>query len=359
MRGKRAGHRLRPRPYRIIPAHAGQTTATRCPCESPADHPRACGANLTADDAHASTAGSSPRMRGKHLFDAFRVRGGRIIPAHAGQTMRCARLGRVMKDHPRACGANLASRRFHHGLSGSSPRMRGKRVEPVCDGAEVRIIPAHAGQTAPNRQDACPCPDHPRACGANRRYGRFSTRPVGSSPRMRGKRPVHHRVHADLRIIPAHAGQTPCSPRAARRWTDHPRACGANVFLAVDMPAEAGSSPRMRGKPGGWVERRHSRRIIPAHAGQTLAYYKPLQLPSDHPRACGANSALRPSNILQSGSSPRMRGKRRCQLSQMARDRIIPAHAGQTTTVYGRYFGPSDHPRACGANMRWPARPGV
>ena len=128
MRGKRAGHRLRPRPYRIIPAHAGQTTATRCPCESPADHPRACGANLTADDAHASTAGSSPRMRGKHLFDAFRVRGGRIIPAHAGQTMRCARLGRVMKDHPRACGANLASRRFHHGLSGSSPRMRGKRA---------------------------------------------------------------------------------------------------------------------------------------------------------------------------------------------------------------------------------------
>ena len=92
-------------------------------------------------------------------------------------------------------------------------------------------------------------------------------------------------------------------------------------------------------------------RIIPAHAGQTLAYYKPLQLPSDHPRACGANSALRPSNILQSGSSPRMRGKRRCQLSQMARDRIIPAHAGQTC---GGRRGPAcsaDHPRACGANV--------
>ena len=127
MRGKRAGHRLRPRPYRIIPAHAGQTTATRCPCESPADHPRACGANLTADDAHASTAGSSPRMRGKHLFDAFRVRGGRIIPAHAGQTMRCARLGRVMKDHPRACGANQVEVAPFEPVSGSSPRMRGKR----------------------------------------------------------------------------------------------------------------------------------------------------------------------------------------------------------------------------------------
>ena len=119
-------------------------------------------------------------------------------------------------------------------------------------------------------------------------------------------------------------------------------------------PDRIGSSPRMRGKQGGRRKLEREIRIIPAHAGQTLAYYKPLQLPSDHPRACGANSALRPSNILQSGSSPRMRGKRRCQLSQMARDRIIPAHAGQTTTVYGRYFGPSDHPRACGANMLSP-----
>ena len=350
MRGKRAGHRLRPRPYRIIPAHAGQTTATRCPCESPADHPRACGANLTADDAHASTAGSSPRMRGKHLFDAFRVRGGRIIPAHAGQTMRCARLGRVMKDHPRACGANLASRRFHHGLSGSSPRMRGKhdryghavaqrriipahagqtalsssslvnatdhpracgangglpmafswltgssprmrgkRVEPVCDGAEVRIIPAHAGQTAPNRQDACPCPDHPRACGANRRYGRFSTRPVGSSPRMRGKRPVHHRVHADLRIIPAHAGQTSSSPSICQQRPDHPRACGANQAAGLNAGILGGSSPRMRGKHRVHRVRGRGIRIIPAHAGQTWRADASTTACPDHPRACGAN----------------------------------------------------------------------
>ena len=166
-RGKRAGHRLRPRPYRIIPAHAGQTTATRCPCESPADHPRACGANLTADDAHASTAGSSPRMRGKHLFDAFRVRGGRIIPAHAGQTMRCARLGRVMKDHPRACGANASECSDPDCVGGSSPRMRGKpgRGRPIR--ARIRIIPAHAGQTSLLTVAVNPLPDHPRACGAN------------------------------------------------------------------------------------------------------------------------------------------------------------------------------------------------
>ena len=289
MRGKRAGHRLRPRPYRIIPAHAGQTTATRCPCESPADHPRACGANLTADDAHASTAGSSPRMRGKHLFDAFRVRGGRIIPAHAGQTMRCARLGRVMKDHPRACGANLASRRFHHGLSGSSPRMRGKHDRYGHAVAQRRIIPAHAGQTALSSSSLVNATDHPRACGANRRYGRFSTRPVGSSPRMRGKRPVHHRVHANLRIIPAHAGQTSSSPSICQQRPDHPRACGANQAAGLNAGILGGSSPRMRGKHRVHRVRGRGIRIIPAHAGQTWRADASTTACPDHPRACGAN----------------------------------------------------------------------
>ena len=92
-------------------------------------------------------------------------------------------------------------------------------------------------------------------------------------------------------------------------------------------------------------------RIIPAHAGQTLAYYKPLQLPSDHPRACGANSALRPSNILQSGSSPRMRGKPRLCTAAISALRIIPAHAGQTSDYFSSEIISSDHPRACGANV--------
>ena len=330
MRGKLLHAGLQLAQHRIIPAHAGQTRLSVVTRIVWADHPRACGANLASRRFHHGLSGSSPRMRGKHDRYGHAVAQRRIIPAHAGQTALSSSSLVNATDHPRACGANGGLPMAFSWLTGSSPRMRGKRVEPVCDGAEVRIIPAHAGQTAPNRQDACPCPDHPRACGANRRYGRFSTRPVGSSPRMRGKRPVHHRVHADLRIIPAHAGQTPCSPRAARRWTDHPRACGANVFLAVDMPAEAGSSPRMRGKPGGWVERRHSRRIIPAHAGQTPGSSCSRAGYPDHPRACGANDRHRHQGAPVRGSSPRMRGKLGEQTLPPRLVRIIPAHAGQT-----------------------------
>ena len=159
---------------------------------------------------------------------------------------------------------------------------------------------------------------------------------------MRGKRSRRRCPTSSPRIIPAHAGQTSCRNCGTHNHPDHPRACGANTIAFGEFFVGSGSSPRMRGKQTGSPDLADS---------VLLAYYKPLQLPSDHPRACGANSALRPSNILQSGSSPRMRGKRRCQLSQMARDRIIPAHAGQTC---GGRRGPAcsaDHPRACGANI--------
>ena len=167
--------------------------------------------------------------------------------------------------------------------------MRGKRR--LTHGLQLvdRIIPAHAGQTCRASLRWRGSPDHPRACGANRRYGRFSTRPVGSSPRMRGKRPVHHRVHADLRIIPAHAGQTSSSPSICQQRPDHPRACGANQAAGLNAGILGGSSPRMRGKHRVHRVRGRGIRIIPAHAGQTWRADASTTACPDHPRACGAN----------------------------------------------------------------------
>ena len=115
----------------------------------------------------------------------------------------------------------------------------------------------------------------------------------------------------------------------------------------------------MRGKRIGMAVDAIGNRIIPAHAGQTRCERCRRYGRADHPRACGANTSTEGNADSTYGSSPRMRGKQRLTSIEHFAERIIPAHAGQTTTVYGRYFGPSDHPRACGANMRWPARPGV
>ena len=187
-------------------------------------------------------------MRGKldvHGHVRARVR---IIPAHAGQTYECAHEQRESADHPRACGANLIPFLVCERLHGSSPRMRGKPRREKRHQQPERIIPAHAGQTQGFREDFHDRTDHPRACGANLQRGCRSLAGHGSSPRMRGKRrrPPHHPAHA--RIIPAHAGQTSLRYGSDIVVPDHPRACGANRHMAGVPDVPVGSSPRMRGK---------------------------------------------------------------------------------------------------------------
>ena len=254
--------------------------------------------------------GSSPRMRGKRA-DAIRSREAkRIIPAHAGQTGRTSPWRATPTDHPRACGANLFEYESVLSLYGSSPRMRGKRPIHARVPAAHRIIPAHAGQTRPDRLSPRACPDHPRACGANHQGRRGGIMQDGSSPRMRGKHGLRGAGEQTDRIIPAHAGQTFYRPPAHHGRPDHPRACGANPVEISAAQYPAGSSPRMRGKRTRWFFRCPPARIIPAHAGQTIRWSADRRCPADHPRACGANRRFTRSCPLPHGSSPRMRGKR-------------------------------------------------
>ena len=167
---------------------------------------------------------------------------------------------------------------------------------------------------------------------------------------MRGKHAVAADLHGHVRIIPAHAGQTTSGLPGSVTSSDHPRACGANVEMHASLGSHAGSSPRMRGKLHQVQRATHADRIIPAHAGQTRARSRRPYPPTDHPRACGANTWALTGSIKEDGSSPRMRGKLFHNCSVLCFVRIIPAHAGQTM-VAGRHSTPStDHPRACGAN---------
>ena len=89
----------------------------------------------------------------------------------------------------------------------------------------------------------------------------------------------------------------------------------------------------MRGKPKGANLRHDYLRIIPAHAGQTITHQCGGLASTDHPRACGANVASPPSVLNDTGSSPRMRGKLEQLVCTLQHERIIPAHAGQTTGI--------------------------
>ena len=117
------------------------------------------------------------------------------------------------------------------------------------------------------------CTDHPRACGANK-YVPLDMKPAdGSSPRVRGKHGVGDRGGYQLRIIPARAGQT-CAPVSSVLGTpDHPRACGANAYKKTGLDRRTGSSPRVRGKPIPVTDVDWETRIIPARAGQTPSVF--------------------------------------------------------------------------------------
>ena len=152
--------------------------------------------------------GSSPLMRGIHYTQAKILIKYRIIPAHAGNTSSVRAGSFLCMDHPRSCGEYNTPTTVSYNLLGSSPLMRGIPYGAVCLTLTSRIIPAHAGNTEEYEEEEEEEEDHPRSCGE---YAIGTSRQYisnGSSPLMRG---IHDPLIVTcviLRIIPAHAGNT-------------------------------------------------------------------------------------------------------------------------------------------------------
>ena len=153
----------------LIPAHAGKTRPWRTcrpPCRA---HPRSRGENLFASMVIVPSWGSSPLTRGKHDEVAVDGSRGGLIPAHAGKTYRYRQTKRLSGAHPRSRGENRRTSGSSACRSGSSPLTRGKLGPSGTEPQRVRLIPAHAGKTVrgPHLR-----PDrwaHPRSRGENSR----------------------------------------------------------------------------------------------------------------------------------------------------------------------------------------------
>ena len=130
----------------------------------------------------------------------------------------------------------------------------------------------------------------------------------------------------------------------------HPRACGENNLSPDPLPAATGSSPRVRGKRRGLRPQIRGRGLIPARAGKTRPGCRSCPSSAAHPRACGENLRIgwRPSPTR--GSSPRVRGKQPQPRPPPSSDRLIPARAGKTGTRTAGSYPHAAHPRVCGEN---------
>ena len=150
-------------------------------------------------------------------------------------------------DHPRVCGEHLVELFRHLAGLGSSPRMRGTRIDDKHSRRLPGIITAYAGNTVPDSSYLRMARDHPRVCGEHPIDVHESGEQCGSSPRMRGTRGTATPAVRTIGIIPAYAGNTPAHGMWTQHQWDHPRVCGEHNRLPPGVDGWRGSSPRMRG----------------------------------------------------------------------------------------------------------------
>ena len=153
---------------------------------------------------------------------------------------------------------------------------------------------------------------------------------TGSSPLTRGKPQELPNLLDDLGLIPAHAGKTYTSPRARGALGAHPRSRGENARSRELPKLSDGSSPLTRGKHVDTERVARLTRLIPAHAGKTSSVIVMPTRAAAHPRSRGENMVGALAVLPERGSSPLTRGKLYPSSFIFSFIRLIPAHAGKT-----------------------------
>ncbi len=172
---------------------------------------------------------------------------------------------------------------------------------------------------------------HPRVGGEHIKPHDGNIKMFGSSPRGRGTRFPGAGPYADVRFIPAWAGNTICDDELRKRTPVHPRVGGEHFCLNILQVRVHGSSPRGRGTPARLMPCLLYRRFIPAWAGNTSAAFGYWYRCSVHPRVGGEHCNWFHCDEEPDGSSPRGRGTLSSFPIRFNLTRFIPAWAGNTS----------------------------
>ena len=186
MRGILPGASAPDAPWRISPAHAGNTFGNVFITIGLVDQPRTCGEYAGPSAVKPARPGSAPHMRGILPVKKRRRVRRRISPAHAGNTNHIPIWSSRYRDQPRTCGEYAPRARVGPRSGGSAPHMRGILRARACTRPASRISPAHAGNTGVTPSAVRSRPDQPRTCGEYHDDGSTLLQMYGSAPHMRG-----------------------------------------------------------------------------------------------------------------------------------------------------------------------------
>ena len=290
-------------------------------------------------------------MRGTLSRSSAAIPARRFIPARAGNAYPTHLHRYVSSVHPRACGERLRGLLDTQPDDGSSPRVRGTLSEENRTALRIRFIPARAGNAGARRRRSDRATVHPRACGERVCTGSHSERTRGSSPRVRGTPGGSLDTAGEIRFIPARAGNARIAESGNPTCSVHPRACGERARSAEAIDAAVGSSPRVRGTLPFAAVALPGSRFIPARAGNAQDVGKLTPFGTVHPRACGERDVIGVTSGIGHGSSPRVRGTRSSGHAYRRGRRFIPARAGNAGLLFRLLGCVAVHPRACGERL--------
>ena len=273
---------------------------------------------------------SSPRVRGTGHAGVDPALQLRFIPACAGNRPRPGGARTRSPVHPRVCGEQRWPLQSTSRPIGSSPRVRGTdRAGPVYRHRR-RFIPACAGNRSTTTATTTSSPVHPRVCGEQKEAIQHAVPFTGSSPRVRGTVDAAADAVKPVRFIPACAGNRRDVLSYTLNISVHPRVCGEQSRPQRSWRLCRGSSPRVRGTEPLPDSRPLFVRFIPACAGNRAACLRPCGCRTVHPRVCGEQHGRLVGASLVVGSSPRVRGTAPAASSTQEPTRFIPACAGNS-----------------------------
>ena len=150
---------------RFIPACAGNASSGSRPPGDAAVHPRMRGERAATETRETIDDGSSPHARGTHGVAEHRRKPYRFIPACAGNAPCPVGQHLVLPVHPRMRGERVSPGGRTRPTAGSSPHARGTQAGGKEWRKDDRFIPACAGNAGYGRRPDTCATVHPRMRG--------------------------------------------------------------------------------------------------------------------------------------------------------------------------------------------------
>jgi len=316
----------------LTPTRVGTTAARFARASWCSAHPHACGDDLLRAHVKRQTAGSPPRVWGRHALPQALGTDARLTPTRVGTTWTPRGSRSRPSAHPHACGDDVYNAIQEQLARGSPPRVWG-RLQPLdVPGNGVRLTPTRVGTTLTGFSRASRRAAHPHACGDDghalvERFGHY-----GSPPRVWGRRAHVLGLDGAGRLTPTRVGTTPRRSSSASTWPAHPHACGDDEVHGAFDTLDAGSPPRVWGRRLRHRQRRRADRLTPTRVGTTRPCRPRSRARAAHPHACGDDLPDDPAGYHDGGSPPRVWGRRGRSRGDARGPRLTPTRVGTTST---------------------------